>query len=66
MVFAVVGPDPECLEISKFLEIESDYNITDSAEYAPEGLDKEILQSAKENNTVGSREKPFLLFTPLC
>ena len=37
----------------------------DSAEYAPKGLDKEIQQSCKENNAVGSRGKPFLLFTPL-
>ena len=36
----------------------------DSAEYAPEGPNKEIQQSSKEKNAVGSRGKPFL-FTPL-
>ena len=36
----------------------------DSAEYAPEGLDKEIQQCSKESNAVGSGGKPFL-FTPL-
>lgn len=35
-----------------------------SAQDVPKGLDKEIQQSSKQNNSVGNRKTPFLVFIP--